>query len=461
MKEIRSANPRRTILGLVVALAVSATATAAAAASDPITAAARSAAPLPVVFVHGNGDSKAIWTTVLWRFESNGYPRDRLFAIDLRNPAARSVDAIPQEGRSSTEEVKDQLASFVQDVLAKTGAGKVALVGNSRGANTIRNYVKNGGGAAYVAKVVLGGGVNHGVVDSTVILVGSEFNGASAFLQQLNGGPSEVVQGVPFLTIRSDRYDKFAQPDGKYLGAPGFPTGVSYDAPELKGASNLVVPGIDHRETSFAPIPFALTYTFVTGRAPSTLQVKPQAVSVLDGAITGITAGSYDNIGVEGAVLSIYAVKRTTRSGLGPAVHHVTTGADGRWGPFQAEPQTFYEFVVDVPGQPRTHIYRSPFPRGSSLVTLHAALLPVARPENGSVVTMIRPRGYFDYYRDKARLNGGLPDGLPADQVPSVNALTLQVPFGPQRSVAAEFNRERIVVRTWPEGKQSLAEFHY
>jgi triacylglycerol esterase/lipase EstA (alpha/beta hydrolase family) len=40
-----------------------------------------------------------------------------------------------------------------------TGAPKVALVGNSRGANTIRNYVKNGGGASVVSHVVLGGGV--------------------------------------------------------------------------------------------------------------------------------------------------------------------------------------------------------------------------------------------------------------------------------------------------------------
>jgi len=26
----------------------------------------------PIVFVHGNGDTAALWTTTLWRFESNG-----------------------------------------------------------------------------------------------------------------------------------------------------------------------------------------------------------------------------------------------------------------------------------------------------------------------------------------------------------------------------------------------------
>jgi triacylglycerol esterase/lipase EstA (alpha/beta hydrolase family) len=37
----------------------------------------------PVVFVHGNGDSAALWLTTLWRFESNGWPRERLHAVEF------------------------------------------------------------------------------------------------------------------------------------------------------------------------------------------------------------------------------------------------------------------------------------------------------------------------------------------------------------------------------------------
>src|SRR6185369_12604850 len=37
----------------------------------------------PIVFVHGNGDTAAVWMTTIWRFESNGWPRERLHAIDL------------------------------------------------------------------------------------------------------------------------------------------------------------------------------------------------------------------------------------------------------------------------------------------------------------------------------------------------------------------------------------------
>jgi triacylglycerol lipase len=66
--------------------------------------AARDGDPRPIVFVHGNGDSAAEWMVTLWRFESNGYPRDRLFAVDLRFPTARTLDDVPEAGTSSSAE---------------------------------------------------------------------------------------------------------------------------------------------------------------------------------------------------------------------------------------------------------------------------------------------------------------------------------------------------------------------
>ena len=232
----------------------------------------------PIVFVHGNGDTAGLWITTIWRFESNGYERSRLFAIDLKYPLARNVDDKPQEGRSSARDVMQQLAAYVDEVLKKTGARKVALVGNSRGANTIRNYVKNGGGAAKVSHVVLGGGVNHGVVALDNFLVGSEFNGLSPFMQQLNGGADEVVAGVKFMTIRSDKNDKYAQPDGAFLGMPGKATNVGYDGPALKGANNVVIAGLDHRETAFSAQAFVPMFTFITGRAPKKTEIVREVI---------------------------------------------------------------------------------------------------------------------------------------------------------------------------------------
>jgi hypothetical protein len=55
---------------------------------------ARAADPaLPIVFVHGNGDTASLWITTIWRFESNSYPRDLLQAVDLRYRRARDVAA--------------------------------------------------------------------------------------------------------------------------------------------------------------------------------------------------------------------------------------------------------------------------------------------------------------------------------------------------------------------------------
>ena len=43
-----------------------------------------------------------------------------------------------------------ELAAFVAQVVKATRRRKVALVGSSRGANAMRSYLKNGGGAEFV-----------------------------------------------------------------------------------------------------------------------------------------------------------------------------------------------------------------------------------------------------------------------------------------------------------------------
>ena len=74
----------------------------------------------------------------------------------------------------------------------------------------------------------------------------SEFSGLSPFLQQLNAPKNasgdEVTPGVKWLTIRSDNNDKYAQPDGLWIGAKGTPTNIGFDGPALKGATNVVLP---------------------------------------------------------------------------------------------------------------------------------------------------------------------------------------------------------------------------
>lgn len=419
------------------------------------------AADPPVVFVHGNGDTAALWHTTIWRFESNGYARDRLLAIDLRFPSARTVDAKPQEGRSSADEAMRQLAAFVDDALARTGAPKVALVGNSRGATTIRNFVRYGGGAAKTSHVVLGGGVNHGVIVSDRHMVGSEFNGAGDVMKRLNDA-DEVVAGVAFMTIRSDKHDKYAQPMGTFISLPDVPTGLSYDAPALKGATNVVLAGADHREVSYGPRAFAETYRFITGRAPSRVDIASEPAPVLNGRVTGSTGGVYDNRPVPGATVEVYVVDPGTGARQGEPAHRKIAGADGAWGPFRASATATYEFVVAVPGQPITHIYRSPFPRGSEVIHLRPAIFAKDDAAAATVVVMTRPRGYFGHGRDVFTLDGAVPGGT-NEGVPGTSLARLRLPDAAPRSVTARFNEETIATRTWPkaDGHVSIAEFHY
>src|SRR5579862_8549260 len=84
----------------------------------------------PILFVHGNGDYDALWMTTLWRMESNGVPRDRMMAINFTDPLARSDDKVEQAGRSSTEDQRRELAAAIAELKRRTGAPRVALVGN-------------------------------------------------------------------------------------------------------------------------------------------------------------------------------------------------------------------------------------------------------------------------------------------------------------------------------------------
>ena len=413
----------------------------------------------PIVFVHGDSDQAAIWQSTFWRFESNGYPREKLFAISFTNPQARSDNTVEQPDRSSTDDELKELTAFVDGVLAKTGAAKVALVANSRGCNATRNYLRHGG-ADKASLAVLCGGVNHGVF-AAPMLTGSEYNGQGPFLTDLNSG-DETTPGVKFLTLRSDGYDLYAQPDGAYIGRPGVPTGVSFEGPALKGAKNLSLDHIDHRETAFSPRAFAEIFAFVTGHAPTRIAIVPEAQVTLNGAVTGVNGETPTNKPVSGAKVEIYAVDPETGARKGEALLSKTTGADGVWGPLTTDSQTALEFVVSAPDQLVTHIYRSAFPRSFALLNLRPAIASEGKSDGAAVVTLNRPRGYFGQPRDVILIDGKTPDGIPPG-VPAKWRLPVSFAAVEDRPVVCEFNQERIVARMWPlkDKHISIAELTY
>ncbi|MEY4749277.1 MAG: hypothetical protein RIQ60_1491 [Pseudomonadota bacterium] len=474
---------------LAAALVAAGTSTAAHAAADTPTPLTPATSPEqvdvpPILFVHGNGDSAALWSTTLWRFESNGWPRDRLFAVDLPYPQARDDDNKEQPGRSSTTEQRDQLGAEIDRVLAATGASMLVLFGNSRGGLAIRNVLAHGGAAGKVSHAILAGTPNHGVWAAAGFRPGNEFNGAGPFLKGLNtlkgadGKPLpdsadpatgvEVTPGPKWLTLRSDNNDKFAQPDGTWLGNKDIKTQVTAEGPALKGAENIVLPGRDHHETAFHPEAFAAAYRFITGRAP-THDITPEDKIVLDGRVTGVTGAGPTNLALVGAKVSVYAVDVATGQRLGEAlIDNKTITEDGHWGPLQTDSHTGLEFVVTptLAALSTTHIYRSPFARSSSLVHLRPERLFDMEKGAKAVVVLARPRGYFGLPRDTIVLDGrnpppGITTGVAGAAISRLEAKEVD------RSVVGEFRsgaiHERVAGWVWPARDKhiSVLELHH
>ena len=370
----------------------------------------------PIVFVHGNGESSATWQDLVWRFESNGWPRNRLFALQQPYPLARDDDAKPQPGRSSNAEQLAFIQAEVQRVLTQTGAKQVVLIGRGRGAFAVRNYILNGGG------------------DQTV---------------------SHAV---------------FAHPDARW---PGVKTPLAlkdYDSAALKEVKSLVLPLAEQRDGAFSPAMFAASYKFLTGQPAKSLTVWPQMDLALDGIVTGMgvhsderaSAGSgFDNnLPVPKARVEVYAVSAASGLRTSGVLYEKAVGADGHWGPFQAQQGASYEFVVRAPGYAVTHIYRSPFPRGSQWVNLKASRIADADLPAFSITTLERLRGNLDPTVNHIAFDGqSPPPGVPPEgagaaglvAVPAVAKITLDKPQS--RAIAAEINTdtlERVVGRTWP-----------
>lgn len=421
--------------------------------------ASRRTTPIPIVFVHGNGDHAGLWDLTIGRFESNGYPANRLFAIDLPHPVATAAISTPEWNRSTPEEQTEALAAFVTRVLLRTGASRVALVGSSRGGMTIRNYLRFGGGAAHVSHVITCGTPNHGVLALPTVQPNGEFNGVGPYLTALNRG-SEVVAGVRFLTLRSDQQDKYAQADGAQLGMPGSPTGVTADGPALRGAQNIVLPGEDHREVAFSPSSFREQFRFLTGRLPARLELQPDTVAILDGMISASINGAPSNLPLTGATVVVHEVDPLTGERRRAAVHRAVTNFTGRWGPFRANPSAHYEFEIAPPDSAVIlHAYRPPFLRANSIVNFRLPA-PPSRKSDSTSVLITRPRGYFGIARDTVTFNdapaSGIPPGVPATD----RAIKWFANDRPQ-SVRTRVNSEQLVVRTQPTDPRRLvlAEF--
>ncbi len=187
--------------------------------------------PYPVILVHGTfADMSDSWQALSPLLYDNGYC---VFAFNYGSYNGSGALGIYATGY--IENSAQQLASFVTQVRAATGASKVDLVGHSQGGMMPRYYLKFLGGAAYVHTLVGLAPSNHGTTLDGLFTLASYFPGAnaavadcpacqeqeagSAFLTNLNSG-GDTVRGVNYTVIESANDEVVTPYTSAFLSGP-------------------------------------------------------------------------------------------------------------------------------------------------------------------------------------------------------------------------------------------------
>jgi|SRR5579884_1879112 len=188
--------------------------------------------PRPVILVHGTfGDMSDSWQALSPLLYDNGYC---VFAFNYGSYAGSGSLGIYGIGDIAAS--ARQLSSFVNQVLAATGATQVDLVGHSQGGMMPRYYLKYLGGASKVHALIGLAPSNHGTTVDGLFTLAGYFPGAdafvallcpacgqqdqgSSFLSALNGG-GDTVPGVAYTVIES-KYDEVVTPyTSAFLSGP-------------------------------------------------------------------------------------------------------------------------------------------------------------------------------------------------------------------------------------------------
>jgi len=153
--------------------------------------------PYPVVLVHGTLANEAFsWQALSPMLANAGY------CVYAFNYGATGLTLGHFYGLADIAQSAAQLSTFVNQVLATTGAAKVDLVGHSQGGMMPRYYLKDLGGAAHVNMLVGLAPSNYGTTVDGLAGLYTDFASITGLSLAQIGGPalSEQIQGSPFLT---------------------------------------------------------------------------------------------------------------------------------------------------------------------------------------------------------------------------------------------------------------------
>ncbi len=175
------------------------------------TGTANAATHTPVVFVHGYTGSASNWTTAEAVFQAGGYSSGELFAYQYNWAQSNKTSAAG-------------LASYVRQVLSRTGASQVDIVNHSMGGLVSDWYIKELGGQPYVRHLASIAGANHGTTSAAACTFNVscvEMVPGSSFIRTVTSGDE---------TPGSTRYATW------YSACDGVI--IPYTSTELNGATN-------------------------------------------------------------------------------------------------------------------------------------------------------------------------------------------------------------------------------
>ncbi|GAB4213443.1 MAG: hypothetical protein Fur007_07670 [Rhodoferax sp.] len=354
--------------------------------------------------LHDAGGSAADWQDLIWRLESNGWPREQLLALNQPDPWPLDAATAAQPGRSTPTQRLAYLKQMLADIAARRSESSIVLIGQGQGARTIEAYLGQPGAAPKVTQALLIGG---DVAASAAAVPAKAAAPASAPANASESAPQAAVTHLPAVA----RWDDAA---------------------------------------------FATVWTALTGAPPLWRSIWPEFDQVVSGTVLGLaaepaprpgTTGApvVNNRPLAGATLRVYPVDAATGLRTGGLVFEARTDGQGRFGPWHARQGQAYEWVVQASGYAVTHVYRSPMPRGSDSLVLQAQRIADDALRAHSIVFVQRPgqaQGASGDTDAELRLDG---------QAPAPHRLLL--PKAPSRAVVAEAlapQQERVVGRTLP-----------
>jgi triacylglycerol esterase/lipase EstA (alpha/beta hydrolase family) len=188
--------------------------------------------PRPVILVHGTFANRwDNWQQLSPALADSGYC---VYALDY---GANAFSAGWVYGLAHVDSAASELSTFVQQVLAQTGASQVDIVGHSQGGMLPRYYLGFLGGAPYVHTLVGLAPSNHGTTFDGLATLGQQWGFGQPFSPGSCDSCNDQIAGSPFMTELNSSGDTVAGVDYTVIATKNDEVVTPYTSQFLSGTN--------------------------------------------------------------------------------------------------------------------------------------------------------------------------------------------------------------------------------